>query len=493
MATDLVAAEDDEGKLPTGSPDSIPSVAATSVSSSLYDSGENFAPRRLFISEDGSTAAIPMENLCVVSSGEGKEVAYGSEASFTSSETTVVASRNLSVLDSEEEGGYFPTIQSTGTPVRVDLPSNDTRSTPFDIFDAPRGQRSPEMVEEDPPEQVASCNGALSLTPRQLAEIFVAFQGGRKRWSSRSKETTEHTPDASPDADRSGGSPSSPRGELLLRECDALKKIIQNDSTTIVNLKRAMEAQREMMTLQGIENEDRDVELKIAQERIDALKKEKELMREREEELLQTIQILKIEVDKLSTVEAQKRDLTKKQTLIIEEDTDPDMADSDVDDHFLIAELRLKLAGKEEENVQLKAQVEFLQASPTSKSPQETREGVKAEATRMFSLATELAAVSVALQGISKRWEAVEQQTYLTESAALDELGRTGADCEEEMRATPERQRQSKDDLLKISQDPDEVEVLLPNGKNRKKEQHFPPSSCESACCCDAWSTITVE
>ncbi|KAL3914922.1 MAG: hypothetical protein SGILL_005884 [Bacillariaceae sp.] len=184
---------------------------------------------------------------------------------------------------------------------------------------------SPEM-EEVPPEPMASCSSALNLTPTQLAEIFLAFgQTVRERSphsdhddaasaaavasSPRSDNTTDgkedgnRTPPSSPKKNDVGDNSKealTPQSRYLARENKAFKKIVEQDAHTILNLQRALETQKQLCALKEVEIMDRHTELQISDDRISRLKKEREEKLEKETELLETIRILKLEVDKMT-------------------------------------------------------------------------------------------------------------------------------------------------------------------------------------------------
>jgi uncharacterized coiled-coil protein SlyX len=495
----------DNGK--SDSPESVPSMAETSMAS---DDGDDVA-RALFVIDESHEV---VENIQKLSEdcAEDREV-YGSEISITSSETTIVTSWNLSPQDpSEEHDGRFPTVfevpryRDARTPAKEVIASYDKENN------ATHNRKSPTIVEE-PPEEAASCNGALSLTPRQLADIFLAFEA-RTIWPMKQKESEEistetpATPPSNKAEETDQPRPMNPsrkdasdhREESLGRECAALKRIIQNDSSKLLNLKRAMEAQRELNTLKEIEIDDRQLELQIADQRIEALKREKELFRERESELVETIRILKEEVDKLSrykcTNEAEKARNNENEEALLDESEFHDLevdiqlfSSQIVEQELAIAELRSTVEEKSQENQELKNQLKSLQAKLGEMENEITKLSSKAN-----SSSTELPSdLGKIIENISKRLEAVEKEKHQAESNFSKELNKKDYEIDEIRNTLILEKATAEENLLKISQDPDEIEVLLPRQKEEEKAP--PPKIPNLNCCCDtsacdAWRTI---
>ena len=72
-------------------------------------------------------------------------------------------------------------------------------------------------------------------------------------------------------------------------------------------LQRALETQKQLCALKEVEIVDRQTEFQIAEDRIARLKKERESYFEKETELLETIKILKQEVDKITMKSGHER------------------------------------------------------------------------------------------------------------------------------------------------------------------------------------------
>ena len=207
------------------------------------------------------------------------------------------------------------------------------------------------MVMEDPPEEAESNNMCASVN-QQLADIIHAF-GHQSLVTPRSAKTShpstmndvsrvpqpsassyESPPpivqsspfDVSSTSIGSAGSlvetPVSMKGqyknenfdqrshrneewmisrvESLDRECTALKRIIQQDAIRMLNLQGAVDAQKHLNALKEVEIVDKHTELKISEDRILRLKKDREHYVERETELVETIKILKAELDRMT-------------------------------------------------------------------------------------------------------------------------------------------------------------------------------------------------
>ena len=215
-------------------PESIPSVGVTSPTSS---SDNDDVARELFPEEAGEQV-------------QGKVVQPGScksEVSVASSDETVVASWNLSPSDS---GG---TLNDDEESVNVGFAEDAFKET----------DSEPIFMEEAPEEDTSSCNGALRLTPSQVAEIFLVFESARNMWPSSRKEkssteeaTTLTSKALSWVAANNGGKPEcvhtavenkwKQTAEKLDRECQALKEIIRVDSQHLFKLKSELETKRNL-------------------------------------------------------------------------------------------------------------------------------------------------------------------------------------------------------------------------------------------------------
>ena len=508
------------------SPQSTPSIAETSASSQEEDG----VSRALFVIDEYKPFPREVvENIQKVSEDNEEREVYGSDISITSSETTAVATWNLSIKDDTIEtvnDGRFPVFEEPSFDDFKPILNTNTRKPP--------------VIIEEPPEEPTGCNGALNLTPKQLADIFLAFEGTRSIWPGRQKTAEKNEvsistppPAMEPGTTESISSPLRqndwmPRAESLAKECIALKKIIQVDSSKLLTMKQAMEAQRELITQKEIEIEDRQKDLEISKGRLEALTREKEIFRERESELIETIRILKEEVDKLTQYTnmggavQQRRNMTS-DTVSLDQDEvlslKRDMkffSSQIVEQDTIIDELRTVIEQQDKENAVLKAEVESLrkgeEEAHEKQNPEQTiehqihegenlkpashgpvlvvqnKENLEAvleaaseeKTTRQFAQPD----LGMMLESISKRLEAVEKEKNQTESILVEELKKKDSDL-------LELRNRLGWDTLEIFQYPDEIEVLLYQDKDK---QQMPPSSHETIWCCDsiaAWDVFS--
>lgn len=444
-------------KTNVASPDSIPSMTDTSMGSS----DNEFSPRQLFAKDERADSPYAFLNRCssMVEDEVNTEVEYGSEVSITSSETTAVASWNRSHMAT--------TLSTTNNePSKDDMPNLETSQDSF----LPR--QSPTITIEDPLDESVTCHGPL--TTRQMAELLGAFQSramGNPRSHSTPSTTERNHPPTPP--------PMTPREELLLRERAALKKIIQDDSVKIINLRSAMEAQRGMNTVKDIEIEDKEFELQIALDRIDALKKEKEVLREREDALMQTIQILKTEVDKLSKLESTNdgRTAGEAHDSFRTGNYHHQVSQDDEREYDVISTVAngpSDLPSSEHEDGQSHSSIK----SPETNSNSEDR----IESPELFALAAALEDITTRLDAVEKR----QQDTELTILRALEQKNNSGTHetCDTEL---IQRHGSLTKDVFKVSQNPDEVEVVLVHDTKKKVEKSRSPPR-DSLCCWDACS-----
>lgn len=329
------------------SPDSIPSLAATSVASSQAE--EEDVVRVLFVNSEaddlGQEVVANIRNALESVDEEAADAAI----SVTSSETTEVAAANLSPADiihqkaklfhlldessivhnssddeDEEEGaaddklGAFPTPKNSNTSrqrrTRVSVVGNNHQSDD-DTVTADPCMKKPFYVMEDPPTNFASCNrAALALTPKQLSEMFNSFEGKKTLWSMRQNhtqepKTTKGDPNMSPLQELASARSTATRwmdgwmpqnSESMEKECETLKEVLEDNSDKLLNLREAVETQRALNALKEVEIEDKEKELQNMKQECDMMKKEKAVFREREQDLLETIKILSFEIDVLT-------------------------------------------------------------------------------------------------------------------------------------------------------------------------------------------------
>ena len=226
-------------------PDSVPSLAALSSSSST-DAGDNdVVTRVLFETPDKNS-------IC---------------ASDASSTTSLPGSPHSS--------------ESLGTVVAP----------------APEQEAPQQEQESTSPINVPNtCHGAISSN--DLANIFTMFQDATRSWphgANSIASTTDVDSGAITTVTSNIGQSTSweRKVDSLDRECAALKDIIKADSVSMLNLKREIEALR--LATSRIEHAKKLLRLEL-----DVLKKERDVLTERETQHAETIRILKDEVNKLT-------------------------------------------------------------------------------------------------------------------------------------------------------------------------------------------------
>ncbi|KAG7336817.1 hypothetical protein IV203_035433 [Nitzschia inconspicua] len=357
---------------------------------------------------------------------------------------------------------------------------------------------SPVMVEE-PPEAATSCATALNLTPAQLAEMFLAFglTTREKEKSSGQCDTacgnTATTASPSPDhsknnhvdnrechvtpARNSMGEESAlttPRICYLERENNAFKKIVEQDAHTILNLQRVLETHKQLCSLKEIEIVERQTELQLSEDRVVRLKKERADYMEREIELLETIKILKNEVDEMTmkaTNHYMETELAAKNTLIESLQT-------------RIADLELILKEKETVAFNLKTEVDYLksQRKEEAESTAVYDEGCvgKDEEEEILPHQTSHNHQSRMPTKVLQRLEALEKANKEREDILLAALNRTNNEME------LIRQHRSPgiemcDTLINVSEDPQEIEAMAMNGKAAVRTKN---DASTYGCCC---------
>jgi hypothetical protein len=149
-----------------------------------------------------------------------------------------------------------------------------------------------------------SCHGGLNLSPTEVAKIFNIFDDSQRQWSPHQayseadcqppSSTSEISTTVTSNMGFSTGK-STQREKSLEHECMALKEILRVDSENILKLKGEQENLR-------ADDSEHKIEIRLLQLELDAAKREKELQQERESQHLETIKILKDEVDNLTKV-----------------------------------------------------------------------------------------------------------------------------------------------------------------------------------------------
>jgi hypothetical protein len=149
-----------------------------------------------------------------------------------------------------------------------------------------------------------SCHGGLNLSPTELAKIFDIFDDPPRQWPTHQayseadfqplSSTSETSTAITSNMELSTGK-SAQRVKSLEHECVALKEILLVDSENIFKLKGEQEK------LRAVDSEQK-IEIRLLKLELDAAKRENELQQERESQHLETIKILKDEVDSLTKV-----------------------------------------------------------------------------------------------------------------------------------------------------------------------------------------------
>jgi chromosome segregation ATPase len=355
------------------------------------------------------------------------------------------------------------------------------------------------MVEE-PPEEATSCNSALNLTPKQLAEIFLAFgqtarqsheedeQEGNQKEISRQSRTTSSP--LSVNSSTSEKSVCTPRVQSLERECNAFKKIVKQDAKTILNLQRAVDTQKQLCQLKEVEIVDKQTELQIAEERIARLKKEREEYFERETELMETIKILKQEIDKMTLKSDASFDRIEMQKI----ETELSLFKSQLEEQKeRVFELETNLKEKDKTNFDLQTEIDWLKSQ--QKRPSNGESGLSSDITgykgELGDLLLEEDPVSSpgianVLQSFSKRIESLEKEKEEREEIFLQEIKRNNTEMER-IRNLLQDDSKEKNTIVQVSEDPEEIEAM-PLNKNSSHEHGHGKLSC----CCD-WTFIAEE
>lgn len=366
---------------------------------------------------------------------------------------------------------------------------------------------SPVMVEE-PPEPYTSCSTALNLTPAQLAEIFLAF-GQTTRESSRFADQDDNTESSTvataspsprsmkrtPDNDKHptlsqtrnyvNESPAvveTPRIRSLERENCAFRKIVEQDAHTIVNLQRALETLKQLCALKEVEIVDRQTELQISEDRIARLKKERADFSEREMELLETIKILKQEVDKMTLKAGNQRSPGEIETIEAEL---VDEKSQNCSHRTRIAELESALKERDEVMFNLRTEIDYLKSQ--MKEANTFRNVVDCDEVRPLQLqgreekeaSTNQPVRPLAMTILYERLDALERDNMQREGLLLAALNRANDEMER-IRLQKESDAQAKDTLVQVSEDPQEIETTAVGDKASQVKEE----TANYGCCC---------
>jgi hypothetical protein len=387
---------------------------------------------------------------------------------------------------------------------REDNAGNRAKNVQEDTADK---KASPVMVEE-PPEPYTSCSTALNLTPAQLAEIFLAF-GQTTRESSRFADQDDNTESSTvataspsprsmkrtPDNDKHptlsqtrnyvNESPAvveTPRIRSLERENCAFRKIVEQDAHTIVNLQRALETLKQLCALKEVEIVDRQTELQISEDRIARLKKERADFSEREMELLETIKILKQEVDKMTLKAGNQRSPGEIETIEAEL---VDEKSQNCSHRTRIAELESALKERDEVMFDLRTEIDYLKSQ--MKEANIFRNVVDCDEMRPLQLqgreekeaSTNQPVRPLAMTNLYERLDALERDNMQREGLLLAALNRANDEMKR-IRLQKESDAQAKDTLVQVSEDPQEIETMAVGDKASQVKGE----TTNFGCCC---------
>jgi len=224
-----------------------------------------------------------------------------------------------------------------------------------------------------------------------------------------------------------------------------------------------------------------ELEIRMALDRIDALKREKDVMREREDEFNNTIRILKMEVDKLSS--------TQVQNSLAGNDASIDARVDKLTNQNIAMVDGCAPRPDDEESVD----TSFNQDAKTME-----RKALDAESVPIM----ELASLSMMIHKITHRLESVEARNELPDGRMPQVIERQCIEMESTSKGeipTPraqdfmavyqgdEHHMQRSDDFMSISQSQEGVEVLLP----RRTKKEASKTDVDVDCCCMVW-TLSV-
>ncbi|CAB9515921.1 expressed unknown protein [Seminavis robusta] len=262
----------------------------------------------------------------------------------------------------------------------------------------------PETIVEDPEDVPVhrACHGALGISPRQLAEVFALFSKESKSKAKVSVEPTESQFHVEPamapptrklHADypmsmeerqryrRSGGGANQPkltaelywkpRAKSLEKECITLKEILSDDSNKILQLKGALDTLRNDKLRSLVDIKRYQDQLESTSKELDSVKKERDMLLEHDTEHRETIRILKHEVDILTREEKRHKPSKKKSSPPHRNSADKDLLEQLRLENQLFA---TQIVDYESELERLEKQVQCT----TGKEQHDTREAMRA-------------------------------------------------------------------------------------------------------------------
>jgi hypothetical protein len=391
----------------------------------------------------------------------------------------------------------------------------------------------PSVVMEDPPKEPTSCNAALNLAPGNIAEIVFAFgQSARQRYQG-SEQTGKAPTNSNPKTPSPHKSVEPTRGDGLIgspppimtsrhlsessssqsdksqssfvrsleRERDTLKIATKRDALTISNLQHAIDTQKQLNSLKEVEVVDKQAELQISEHHILTLQKEHEDYLERETELIETIEILKKELDKMTSLQTVPSDELDHLVLESEQSTNKLTTDNLSKEAELeefrakeqkarIVELERSLKEKEKENFGLQTKVDCLKNrhKEEEKNDQDCKASEKAKHQNVDGQGVSKdERIESRLKEIMKRLEAVEFEKNEKQS----ELTAKSKEDNEETKSVPKHKNTESEHngvKINVSNDPDAIEAMT----LKERTEKFVDSGKQSAWCCD-WNLISGE
>ena len=185
------------------------------------------------------------------------------------------------------------------------------------------------LAMREPVPILASCHAGLNLTPKQLADVFAFFEDTKsdtEKSDAVKSDTTvvdeddlfeeirvasaarvEGEDDDAATTVTSNTAPSSIKShdvERLEQEMKTLKDMLRIDSNNILKLSRDREAFKALST------QLRKKLIPLGKE-LQTVKAERDRLKEREAEYLETIRVLKLEVDKMTAVQQKTKPLKR--------------------------------------------------------------------------------------------------------------------------------------------------------------------------------------
>jgi chromosome segregation ATPase len=176
----------------------------------------------------------------------------------------------------------------------------------------------------------------------------------------------------------------TPRVDSLERECHALKAIIRADSTHILKLKKVVETLQAQLAKITLENKKLEAELQ-------SVKKERDLLNERDLQHLETIKVLKQEVDMLTKTTSMRSENGHKELeqLQIENEL---FAAQIIENEVEMREIRSLLEFLDSENAQMRKDLELVRGQIGTPGRVESRVAVDQSETNLAEQLAQLAA-----------------------------------------------------------------------------------------------------